>query len=368
MRGELWVRGWIILAVTAGVVPGAAVATGEERDQEVLAVLFPAAGHNAGGLAGPSSLDAGAVRLKAQGAAPARPADAPSSAALGPGDELTIAVLGYPELSGRAVILPDETVSLPLAGSVRVGGLTSEGLAAAVERSLTDHIEEPRVSVTVIQLRSRRFSVMGEVGRPGVYPLWGDDLTILEAIAEAGGWGSGSLPDEVKVFRLSEDGTTQALHVDLAAMVRGELDPALRVRPGDVVYVPSQASRQKICILGEVSIPGLYTLGPKMTVIEALSAAGWAKPSGVLTSVMVVRRGSGASREFFRVNAKRAIAKHDWSQHLALKPGDIVYVPEQFISKLGNFVTFFTSKVEPTALTYLRVYDATDPASVLVDR
>ena len=51
-----------------------------------------------------------------------------------------------------------------------------------------------------------------------------------------------------------------------------------------------------------------------------------------------------------------------------LQPGDIVYVPKQFFAKVGDYVGFFTSTVEPAAHTYLRVYDATNPANMIVDR
>ena len=143
------------------------------------------------------------------------------------------------------------------------------------------------------------------------------------------------------------------------------------MRPGDVVYVPGQATRRKVCVLGQVKVAGLYTLSPHMTVVEALTAAGWVEPSGVLNSVIVARRGSGGDhgdQKFFRVDARRVITQRDWSQDLPLQPGDIVYVPEHFVAKLGEFVGFFTARVEPVAHTYLRVYDATNPASYLVDR
>ena len=83
---------------------------------------------------------------------------------------------------------------------------------------------------------------------------------------------------------------------------------------------------------------------------------------------MVARQAPDGAREFYKVDARRAVVKQDWSQHVVLRPGDIIYVPEKFIAQVGDFVSFFTSKVEPAAHTYLRLYDATNPANVLIDR
>ncbi|MBI4003956.1 MAG: polysaccharide biosynthesis/export family protein [Candidatus Omnitrophica bacterium] len=293
---------------------------------------------------------------------------------LGAGDALKVTVWGYPELSEQVVVLPDGTFSYPLLGTLPAGGQTVREVAHTISRALTPHIESPSVSVVVADLRSRRVSVMGDVVRAGTYPLWDDTVTVLEALAQAGGLGNTALPAEVKIFRRHEQGTGEVMQLDLTSLLDEEADHTdVILMPGDVVYVPSQLSRRRVCVLGEVNAPGLYALTPNMTVIEALTAAGWVKPSAVLNSVMVARRGTGSdeqgqAHEFFRVNAQRVIRRQDWTQELVLEPGDIVYVPQTFIAKVGNFVSLFTSKVEPVAETYLRVYDATNPASVLVDR
>ena len=300
---------------------------------------------------------------------PSAPQKQESKFPLGPGDELKVTVWGYPELSEQVVILPDGTISYPLIGMVAASGLSARDLAKAIGQALESHIESPQVSVLVAAMRSRRFSVMGAVERAGTYPLWSDDVSVLEAIAQAGGMNSAALPADVKIFRMGAGGVNQPMHVDVTAVLDEETSAeTVRLKSGDVVYVPSQTSRRGVCVLGQVQAPGLYTLKPNMTVIEALSAAGWAKPSGVLRSVMVVRRGQQGAKEFFRIDARRAITRQDWSQHLVLQPGDVVYVPENFVSKVGDFVSFFSSKVEPAASAYLRVYDASNPTNFLANR
>ena len=288
--------------------------------------------------------------------------------ALGPGDGMTITVWGYPELSVETIVLPDGTISLPLLGALPAAGLTAAGLSEQIADALTQQVlDPPNVTVIVTTLRSRTFSVLGEVGTPGIFPLWGERINVLEALAQAGGVGPRALPHQVRLVRAAASGVRESLPLDLADLVEHpETDPTLQ--PGDLLFVPGQDVRRKVCVLGEVAIPGLYALSDGMTVVEALTAAGWTTPSAALGSVMVARRSSGDRKTFFRVNAVRVVKKQDWSQDLTLQPGDIVYVPAHFFASVANYVRFFTSNVEPTAATYLRVYDASNPASYIVTR
>ena len=289
---------------------------------------------------------------------------------LGPGDKLQVTIWGFPELSSEALVLPDGTVSYPLIGSVQAQGLTAKGFAEKIQYALESHISSPKVNVVISQMNSRRYSVMGEVNRAGVYPLWDDETDVLEGIAQAGGMGASALPAEVKILRHPPQGPEEVIKVDLHSRLDEAVPPQRWVlKPGDVIYVPSQSTRKKVCVLGEVNVPGLYTLTPNMTVVEALGQAGWIRPSGILKSVMVARRDpQGEGHQFFKIDVHQAVVKRDWSQHLPLQPGDIIYVPEKLFSQIGTFVRFFTSSVEPAAQTYLKVYDAAQPASVLVDR
>jgi polysaccharide export outer membrane protein len=288
--------------------------------------------------------------------------------ALGPGDVLQVTVWGYPELSPeQVVILPDGTLSYPLIGTLQAQGLTAQGLGQAISKALEAHMESPQVSVVVTEMRSRSFSVMGAVKTPGVYPLWGGSVSLLEAVARAGGAGPLAVADQVRIFRPDVE-PSEPIIVDMTALLKGEVVDPVEIHTGDVVYVPSHDQQKKVCVLGDVGVPGLYPLTDEMTVIDALTAAGWIKPSGVAKSVMLCRRSPEGERQFFRVDAKRAVQKQDWSQHLMLQPGDIVFVPRHFIAKVGDFTGFFTSRVEPSAATYLRVYDATNPANVVIDR
>ncbi len=288
---------------------------------------------------------------------------------LGPGDEIQVTVWGYPELSEKVVILPDGTVSYPLLGMFVASGYTVGDLSEAMQTAFAKHIQSPQVNVSIVQMRGRRFSITGDVRQAGTYPLWGENVMVLEGIAQAGGWNSSALLETAKIYRVNARNTTDVIELDLRDLLNnlsGREQPLLH--PGDVVHIPSQADQRKICVLGQVAQPGLYPMTRDMTVVEALSAAGWVQSSAGMKSVIIARRKANGEHEFFTANVHRAVKKQDWSQHLPLLPGDIVFVPEKFISKMAGVVKMFTSTVEPAANTYLRTYDATDPATVLINR
>lgn len=294
--------------------------------------------------------------------------DRDQSYRIGPGDELDITVLSYPELATRAVVAPDGHISFPFLGTIQAEGLSTDGLAQYLQTALDAQVYDPKVGVTLVQMRSKRFSVLGEVRKPGTFPLWGKNVTIYEAIASAEGFTPGAYPQQVRVLRADGAGKQTIVNLDLANTA-GDKGRAVvfYLQPEDVVYVPGQTDVKQVCVLGKVAAPGRLGFYPGMTVVDALTSAGWITREGVPTSVMLARR-NGAERAFQRVNVQAAVARHDLSQDVALKPGDIVYVPEKFISQVSTFVGFFTTSVEPVAHTYLRIYDSVNPANVVVER
>ena len=372
---RILVRRLQVLAIVTGLWQGAGVAGkalcfAEEEEARLTRLAPQGASHPMPPVLSPAAEPATGASRGVPVVVRTGPAPATPDFVLGPGDELKMTVWGYPELSEQVIILPDGTVSYPLIGSLKAAGLTTRELATTISRALEAQIHSPNVSLVVSQMRSRQFSVVGDVERAGTFPLWNDQVTVLEAVAQAGGLKSTALAQDTAVLRVSAQGhARQVISASLAmALEDGDSKAFLTLQPGDVVYVPSQSDRRKVCVLGEVAAPGLYALTPKMTVVEGLTAAGWAKPSGVLRNVMVVRRSETGEQEFFKLDAQRIITKQDWTQDLPLKPGDIVYVPEHLIAKIGEFVSFFSSQVEPAAHAYLRVYDSVNPANVVVDR
>lgn len=169
----------------------------------------------------------------------ARAALPPAGDLLGAGDDVEIRVFGEPELGGKHRIRSDGTVALPLAGRVEIRGLTPEQAAEAVRAAYRNgYLNDPEVTVTVLAFNSKKFYVLGAVGRPGVFPF-DEDVTILEAIIKAGGFGAGASKNSVLVTR-NVNGTPVRFEIPVDDIAQGK-QKNVSVMPGDIIYVQTSA-------------------------------------------------------------------------------------------------------------------------------
>ncbi len=146
---------------------------------------------------------------------------------LGPGDLLRVVVFGHEDLSGEFEVKGSGHVSLPLIREVQAEGLTLREFEQAVINSLTpDFLVNPRVSVDVLNYRP--FYIIGEVKRPGSYP-YVNGMTVVNAIALAGGYTYRARENEVLITRTREDANKQE-----------PADHQTVVLPGDVIEVPER--------------------------------------------------------------------------------------------------------------------------------
>src|SRR4051812_36513205 len=138
----------------------------------------------------------------ATGAQPAlAAADAPTDEyRIGPQDVLQVTVWKEAEISGSLPVRPDGKISLALLNDVQAAGLSPMQLAADITEKLRKYLAEPRVTVTVAQMNSQRFYVMGEVARVGAYPLL-PNQTVLQGLSSAGGFSQYANPDKAYVLR-----------------------------------------------------------------------------------------------------------------------------------------------------------------------
>jgi polysaccharide biosynthesis/export protein len=215
-------------------------------------------------------------------------ASAQAAALLGNGDSVRITVFQNPDLTTEARISERGTISFPLIGEVVIGGLTPEGAAARIADRLTrgKFVVNPQVSLTVQQVRSRQVSVLGEVGRPGRYPLDDVSNSLTDVLARAGGI-SVEGDDNVVVVRTSNGHETRTA-IDVPEMYRtGDMSHDMRLENGDIVYVKRAP---QFYLYGEVQRAGAYRLQPQMTVMQAISVGGGLTPRGTLRGLEVQRR------------------------------------------------------------------------------
>lgn len=196
---------------------------------------------------------------------------------LGPGDLVSVNVYGQPDMDGDVYVADDGTISVPLLGPVSVAQLSPVEAAHRVESALIGHqlLVRPHVTIQVVQSHSQLVSVLGEVAKPGRYPI-NPDTNVIQLLAEAGGETENGA-DFVYVLRNQAQGT-QRLRVNLTGLGDAK-DPLPHdlLHAGDSVYVPRA---QKIYVYGEVRSPGVYRFQPGMTVMEAITQAGGVDEKG----------------------------------------------------------------------------------------
>jgi len=155
---------------------------------------------------------------------------------IGREDVLDVAVWRDADLSRTLPVRPDGFISLPMVGEVRAEGRTPNELADELREALKAYVQEPRVTVIVREVNSSRVFITGEVANPGAYPLRGR-VSILQAIALAGGFTDFANSDRITVIRTDDKGgKIPVRYSDLISNKDGTQEVILR--PGDTIVVP----------------------------------------------------------------------------------------------------------------------------------
>ncbi|MBP1598855.1 MAG: kpsD 2, partial [Acidobacteria bacterium] len=177
----------------------------------------------------------------AQNQAAASPQKIPDTAApetfvIGLEDVLRVDVWREAELSApQIVVRPDGKITLPLIGDVQAAGFTTKQLQDNLTERFKEFAQAPTVSVMVLKIESQRVSIVGNVSKPGTYPL-GSPLTVLELIARAGGLTEYANTKNIKIVR-KKDGTT--LNFNYKDAIKGKnLKQNVYLENGDIVMVP----------------------------------------------------------------------------------------------------------------------------------
>ena len=234
---------------------------------------------------------------------------------LSAGDVVRISVFQNPDLSLETRVGDAGLISYPLLGSIRIGGTTvgqAEKLIADGLRT-GSFVRQPQVSLLVIQVRGNQASVLGQVNRPGRFPIETVDLRLSDLLANAGGVAS-SGADLVTIVG-TRDGKPFRKEVDLPAMFRDQnRSDDLLIVNGDTVYVDRAPLAY---IYGEVQRPGPLRLERGMTVMQALATGGGLTQRGTEKGLRVHRRGPDGKVQIVQP-----------SMDDPLREGDVVYVRE----------------------------------------
>ena len=160
----------------------------------------------------------------------------PKDYVIGVEDVLSVVFWRDKELSAEVLVRPDGKISLPMLNDLPAAGMTPEQLAAAVEKAATRFVRDPGATVIVKEIRSRKVYVIGEVIKPGTFPL-GSEMNVLQVIAQAGGFLEGANKGDVVIVR-TENGQERRYKFNYNEVVRGKnVEQNIRLLPGDTILI-----------------------------------------------------------------------------------------------------------------------------------
>ena len=155
---------------------------------------------------------------------------------IGPDDVLHIAVWKEADLSATLPVRPDGKISLPLLNDVQAAGLTPQQLGESLTEKLKKYIADPRVTVVVATINSKRIYLTGEVSHAGAMPML-PNMTVLQALSSA---GISQFANTKRIYILrTENGKQQKLPVNYSKLVKGQqIEQNYLLQPGDTIVVP----------------------------------------------------------------------------------------------------------------------------------
>jgi len=165
-------------------------------------------------------------------------AGTPDDYVIGSDDVLAINVWKEPDLCRTVPVRLDGKITLPLIGDINASGNTPKQLQATIEQNLSKYVSKPAVSVIVQEAKSHKFNIVGEVQRPGSYPLT-RPMTVLDAIALAGGFRDWAKVKNIYVLRTGASGTQTKLAFNYKNVIRGHNNEQnIQLQTGDTVVIP----------------------------------------------------------------------------------------------------------------------------------
>jgi polysaccharide export outer membrane protein len=182
---------------------------------------------------------ANAAQPPAADALPPRVANVrPDTYIIGADDVLAINVWKEPEISKTVPVRPDGMISLPLLGEIKARGLTPVQLEDQISDSLKKIMSDPQVTVIVNQVNSLTFNIMGQVARPGYFPIT-RPMTVLDAIALCGGFRDFAKQKKIYVLRTGPDGKQERLKFNYKQVINGKnMAQNIQLQPHDTLVVP----------------------------------------------------------------------------------------------------------------------------------
>jgi polysaccharide export outer membrane protein len=234
---------------------------------------------------------------------------------LGPGDAIRVQVYQNPDLTVEARVSESGSISYPLVGGVALGGLSIGQAETKIAQSLrsSNILKSPQVNIVLLQVRGNQVSVLGQVNKPGRFPLETFNVRASDMLAAAGGMTATG--DDVLVVSGVRDGKPFYKTIDIPALLAGgRSEDDIVLASGDKLFVNKAPMYY---IYGEAQRPGPYRVERGMTVMQALAQGGGTTP-----------RGSQDRMRLHRAKADGSVEQIVPRLTDTVQPGDVLYVRE----------------------------------------
>jgi len=234
---------------------------------------------------------------------------------LGAGDSIRVVIFQNPDFTTELQISATGMVSYPLLGEVELGGMTIAAAEKKIATLLKDggFLQQPQVNISLLQIRSSQVSVLGQVNRPGRYPLETTKTHVSDILAIAGGATAGG--SDTIILTGARNGHPFRKEIDIATMyLEDKRGDDIQVEGGDVIYV---FRAPMYYIYGEVQRPGSYRVERNMTLMQALAQGGGPTLRGTQKNIKIFRRNKDGKLEDLSLLPSASII-----------PDDVLYVPE----------------------------------------
>jgi len=252
-----------------------------------------------------------------------------STLKLGVGDLIELNVYNVPELTTKTRVGNNGDVYLPLVDYVHIAGLTLEEAQAVIEKRYADggFLRDPHITIFVDEYASQGASVLGEVTKPGIYPVIGDQK-LLDLISAAGGFTDKSGSSVTVTHRNQPD---KPVTVPLARNVSDNPESNVPVYPGDTVIV---RKADIVYVVGDVGKPSGFLMNSEsLTVLQAVALAGGTNRTAKLGGARILRKGPTGMTES-DVHLKDMLEAK--APDLPLQPNDILFVPVSGVKVFGG--------------------------------
>lgn len=257
------------------------------------------------------------------------------------GDVLGVTIFPAEELTREVVVQPDGQINLPLVGTLKAKGLTTEQLQTLLTKSFSKYLSNPKVTISVRKFSRRQIFVTGEVHSLGTFD-YKENMRLMEFISSLGGFNTDANRSEIKVYR-GPSNKKQTFVVNIEEVLKsGDFSKDFLLEPGDIIEVPRGS--EKVSLLGDVSSPGYYEYKNNMTLTELISTAhGFGETAGI-ADIRIIRNESITDesgkpvqiKNVIKVNLKKILSGK--ADDVVLKTGDTVYIPRLNIVKANWFI------------------------------